>query len=373
MLRMLSFLALVPMWWILPCEDPKPTSRADWPPEPWPKGMVWIPGGEFAMGGVGPEAEPEEFPVHRVRVDGFWMDETEVTVRQFKEFVAATGYVTTAEKKPDWEELKKQLPPDTPKPDDSILVAGSMVFAPTTGPVSFEDWQRWWSWVPGADWKHPLGPSSSIDQYTDYDGHPVVHVSWDDAIAYCRWADKRLPTEAEWEFACRGGEAGKRFIWGDDPPSDTNIKANLWQGGFPYEKKPVDGFQLTAPVKSFPPNRYGLYDIIGNVWEWCADWYRADTYESDAKKAGEAGVTENPRGPETGLDPTEPHTPKRINRGGSFLCNAQFCASYRPSARMRTSPDTGQNHLGFRCVMTRGAWEKQAARERASGDEKQDR
>jgi len=354
-------------------QDRKPDTRAGWPPEPWPKGMVWIPGGEFAMGGVGPEANPDEFPVHRVRVDGFWMDETEVTVRQFKEFVAATGYVTTAERKPDWEELKKQLPPGTPKPDDSILVAGSMVFAPTPGPVPLDDWQRWWSWVPGADWRHPLGPHSSIDEFTDYDDHPVVHVAWDDAIAYCRWADKRLPTEAEWEFACRGGEAGKRFIWGDDPPSDTNIQANLWQGGFPYEKKPVDKFLLTAPVKSFPPNRYGLYDIIGNVWEWCGDWYRADTYEADARKAGESGVTVNPRGPETSLDPAEPHTPKRVSRGGSFLCNAQFCASYRPSARMRTSPDTGQNHLGFRCVMTRGAWEQRAARERAAEDKERDR
>ena len=174
-------------------QDPATTLHAGWPPEPWPPGMVWIPGGEFAMGGVGPEAQPEEFPVHPVRVDGFWMDATEVTVARFKEFVAATGYVTTAEKKPEWEELKKQVPPGTPEPDASLLVAGSMVFAPTAGPVPFDNWQVWWSWVPGADWKHPLGPGSSID-----DAHPVVHVSWDDAIAYCRWAGKRLPTEAEW-------------------------------------------------------------------------------------------------------------------------------------------------------------------------------
>ena len=329
--------------------------------------MVWIPAGEFMMGGVAgdTDAQPDEFPAHRVRVDGFWMDQTEVTVDQFKEFVAATGYVTTAEKKPEWEELKKQVPPGTPKPDESLLVAGSMVFAPTEGPVSLEGpscWQQWWSWVPGADWRHPLGPRSAIDKSTDYDNHPVVHISWDDAIAYCKWAGKRLPTEAEWEFACRGGEEGKRFIWGDDAPSDTNIKANLWQGAFPYEKKPADKFLLTAPVKAFPPNGYGLYNMIGNVWEWCGDWYRADEYKTAAERASKAaGVTDNPKGPETALDPTEPHTPKRVNRGGSFLCNGQYCASYRPSARMRTSPDTGQNHLGFRCVMTQDEWQKQAA------------
>lgn len=320
------------------------------PPQPSPEGMVWIPGGEFAMGGVASDgdAKPDEFPPHRVSVSPFWMDQTEVTVGQFKKFVAETGYVTTSERKPEWEELKKQLPPGTPKPDDSLLVAGSMVFAPTPGPVPLTDWQQWWSWVPGADWKHPLGPRSDIGSTTDYDNHPVVHVSWDDAVAFAKWAGKRLPTEAEWESACRGGE-GKRFIWGDDPPSDTTIKANLWQGGFPYEKKPVDGFLLTAPVKSFPPNRYGLYDMIGNVWEWCDDWYRADLYKTRAAKGG---VAENPSSPGDSFDPDAPYTPKRVNRGGSFLCNAHYCASYRPSARMRTAPDTGQNHLGFRCVIS---------------------
>lgn len=335
-------------------ETISPTNR---PFKAGPEGMAWIPGGEFTMGGVAGDrdAMPDEFPAHRIRVDGFWMDETEVTVGQFKKFVAATGWVTTSEKKPNWEELKKQVPPGTPKPNDSLLVAGSMVFAPTPGPVPLTDWQQWWAWVPGADWKHPLGPRSAIDKSGDYDSHPVVHVSWDDAVAYCKWAGKRLPTEAEWEFACRGGEEGKRFIWGDDAPSDTNIKANLWQGGFPFEKKPVDGYLLTAPVKSFPPNRFGLYDMIGNVWEWCDDWYRADLYKTRADKGG---VTVNPKGPIDSHDPDAPFTPKRVNRGGSFLCNAHFCANYRPSARMRTSPDTGQNHLGFRCVVTQEAWEK---------------
>jgi formylglycine-generating enzyme required for sulfatase activity len=316
-----------------------------------PPGMVWIPGGEFTMGGVGPEVQPEELPLHRVRVDGFWMDETEVTVGAFAKFVAATGYVTIAEKKPDWEELKAQVPPGTPKPDDEWLVAGSMVFQSTAGPVPLDDWQRWWSWVPGASWKQPLGPSSSAASDALRDDHPVVHVAWDDAVAYCAWAGKRLPTEAEWEFACRGGAEKQRFAWGDDPPGDDH-KANLWQGRFPYAPKSGDRFLLTAPVESFPPNAYGLYDMIGNVWEWCSDWYRADTYETDAKQAGKDGATSNPRGPATSFDSADPHTPKRVNRGGSFLCNAEYCASYRPSARMRTSSDTGQNHLGFRAVMS---------------------
>jgi len=219
-------------------------------------------------------------------------------------------------------------------------------------------WMQWWSWVPGADWKHPLGPKDSIDNDTPpkHDNYPVVHVAWDDAVAYCTWAGKRLPTEAEWEFACRGGKEGERFIWGAEPPSATNIKANLWQGKFPYEKNAADGFMLAAPVKSFAPNGYGLYDMIGNVWEWCDDWYRPDTYAA----AAERGMVVNPQGPTTSLDPTEPHMPKRVNRGGSFLCNAEYCASYRPSARMRTSPDTGQNHLGFRCVISQKAWEEKA-------------
>ena len=332
-------------------------STAGWPSKPWPEGMVWIPGGEFAMGGVGPEANPDELPVHRVRVGGFWLDRTEVTVGRFKEFVAATKYVTVAERKPDWEEMKKQLPPGTPKPDEALLVPGSMVFAPTAGPVPLDDWQRWWSWVPGADWKHPLGPRSSIDSSTDYDEHPVVHVAWEDAVAFCKWAGKRLPTEAEWERACRGGEEGRRFAWGDDPPGEKDFRANLWQGAFPYERKPADGFLLTAPVKSFPANGYGLYDMIGNVWEWCSDWYRADAYATDAASAE---VTVDPQGPKTSVDPGEPHTPKRVNRGGSFLCNSEYCASYRPSARMRTSPDTGQNHLGFRCALSQPAWDERS-------------
>jgi formylglycine-generating enzyme required for sulfatase activity len=336
---------------------PRPSARgldtSDWPPKPWPAGMVWIPAGEFTMGGVGPEARPDEFPLHRVRLDGFWMDETEVTIGQFKKFAAETGYVTTAEKKPDWEEMKKQLPPGTEKPAESLLVAGAMVFTPTRGPVPLDNWMRWWSWVPGASWKHPLGPRSSVMVDSEYDTHPVIHVSWYDAVAYADWAGKRLPTEAEWEYASRGGKEGQRFAWGDDPPSKSNIRANTWQGEFPYYNSAEDGFKMTAPVKSFRPNGFGLYDMIGNVWEWCADWYRADTY---AMRAEAGGVAVNPLGPETSLDPEEPYMPKRVNRGGSFLCHEAYCASYRPSARMKTAPDTGQSHLGFRCVLSDGRW-----------------
>jgi len=321
--------------------------------------MVWIPAGEFTMGGVGPEARPDEFPVHRVRVDGFWMDETEVTNKAFRAFVDATRYVTTAEKRPDWEEIKRELPPGTPKPDDSMLVPGAMVFTPTDGPVPLDDWHRWWTWMPGADWSHPLGPDRSIG--ADHDDHPVVQVSWDDAVAFCAFNGKRLPTEAEWERAARGGVDGQRFTWGDRPPSDTFLPANLWQGAFPYEKKPLDGWLLTAPVKSFPPDRYGLYDMIGNVWEWCSDWYRADYYQTLVEETGAGGVTINPRGPSESLDPDEPWCRKRVNRGGSFLCNCQFCASYRPSARMRTAPDSGQIHLGFRAVMSDAAWRARLA------------
>lgn len=307
--------------------------------------MVWIPGGEFEMGGTGPEARPDEFPVHKVRVDGFWMDETEVTNAQFRQFVEAQRYKTIAERKPTWQELKAHLPPGSKPPADEDLQPGSMVFTPTGGPVPLNDWRMWWTFMPGADWQHPLGPRSSIK---DLDHLPVVHVSWYDAVAYCKWAGKRLPTEAEWEFAARGGLERKRYGNGDSAP--TTREVNFWQGEFPYEKKPEDGFLLSAPVKSFPPNQYGLYEMMGNVWEWCADWYDSKYY------ATTTSIADNPQGPAGTNDPDEPYSPKRVNRGGSFLCNPQYCLSYRPSARMRTAPDTGQIHLGFRAVMNDAAW-----------------
>lgn len=308
-----------------------------------PPGMVWIPGGEFLMGTEDAAAPATERPAHRVHVDGFWMDEHEVTNAQFQEFIAATGYVTTAERAPDWEELKKALPPGTPKPPEERLVPGSMVFTPPSEPVPIDDPQRWWRWTPGACWKHPEGPGSDL---TGRENHPVVHVSWDDAVAYARWAGKRLPTEAEWEFAARGGLAGKRFTWGDDPPTNHRPLANIWQGIFPHLNTRADGWERTAPVKSFAPNSYGLYDMAGNVWEWCSDWYRADEY---ARRGGDR-VIRNPRGPSHSWSPREPYAALRVTRGGSFLCHVSYCESYRPAARRGTAQDTGMSHIGFRCV-----------------------
>jgi formylglycine-generating enzyme len=323
-----------------------------------PAGMVWVASGEFSMGAAegDPEARPDEFPAHRVRVDGFWMDETEVTNAQFRAFVEATGYVTMAERVPDWDEIRKQLPPGTSKPPDDLLVAASVVFTPTKSPMSLDNPSQWWTWTPGADWRHPAGPGSSID---DKDDHPVVHVSWDDAAAYANWAGKRLPTEAEWEFASRGGLDGKRYAWGDDPL--TNVRANTWQGTFPYSNTTEDGYATTSPVRAFAANGYGLFGTAGNVWEWCADWYRDDAYASDA-----SGVCANPSGPLSSYDPSDPTAPKRVLRGGSFLCHASYCASYRPSARMRNSPDTSMQHTGFRCVVALGEWER--TRTTATGD-----
>jgi len=319
-----------------------------------PPGMVWIPGGEFTMGSDAAGARADEKPAHRVRVAGFWMDETEVTNAQFKQFVEATGYQTTAERKPLWEELVNQLPPGTPRPSDDKLVAGSMVFTPTAEPVPLDNHARWWRWQPGADWRHPQGPDSSID---GQDQHPVVHVSWEDASAYARWAGKRLPSEAQWEFAARGGLEQKPFTWGDQSPADGSSRANIWQGTFPNQDLAGDGFSGTAPVKSFPPNGYGLYDMAGNVWEWVADWYRPDTY----RRRAEAESTADPAGPIDSFDPQEPYTSKRVIRGGSFLCNESYCTGYRTSARMKTDPLTGLSHTGFRCIMVSDARREESA------------
>lgn len=305
-------------------------------------GMVLVPGGEFRMGASDDEGRPDEYPGHAVHVDAFWMDETEVTNAQFAEFVKATGYITTAEIKPDWEEMKKQLPPGTPKPADSLLVAASLVFTPPSHPVPLDDASQWWSWTKGADWQHPQGPGSNIKGKADY---PVVHVSWDDAMAYCRWAGKRLPTEAEWEWAARGGLQEKKYPWGDEDPEKGRPKANTWQGTFPNRNRSDDKFYNSAPVKSFAPNAYGLYDMAGNVWEWCSDWFSSGYYQEL-----ERVQSSNPKGPAASFDPMEPTVPKKVVRGGSFLCNASYCKGYRVSSRMKTSPDTGLEHTGFRCV-----------------------
>jgi formylglycine-generating enzyme required for sulfatase activity len=308
-----------------------------------PPGMVWIPGGEFTMGTDLELGWPDEKPAHRVQVDGFWMDQTEVTNAQFAVFVEATGYVTTAEKPPVAEEILKQMPPGTPPPPKEKLVPGSLVFQPTQGPVDTRDFSQWWHWTPGASWRHPEGPASSIKGRED---HPVVQVSWDDAAAYAKWAGKRLPTEAEWEFAARGGLEGKPYVWGDEPPSKGKPRCNIWQGEFPWKNTAEDGYERTAPVKSYASNGYQLYDMAGNVWEWCADWYQRDLYR---QRAGQ-GVVVNPTGPEETRDPARPFMPQRVQRGGSFLCNDSYCSRYRPSARHGCSPDTGMSHVGFRCV-----------------------
>jgi formylglycine-generating enzyme required for sulfatase activity len=307
--------------------------------------MVLIPAGEFVMGSDDPNAPATERPARKVRVDAFYLDEHEVTNAQFRAFVDATGYVTTAEQAPDWEEMRKQLPPGTPKPPADQLVPGSLVFTPPAAAVPLTNAAAWWRWVPGACWEHPEGPGSDL---AGRDDHPVVHVSWDDAAAYARWAGKRLPTEAEWEYAARGGLAGKKYTWGNDPPAEDAKLANIWQGDFPNRNSKADGWERTAPVKSYPPNGYGLYDTAGNVWEWCSDWYRADAYAAAGK-----GPRVNPAGPDTFLDPAEPLVPKRVTRGGSFLCHVTYCESYRPAARRGTAADTGMSHLGFRCAVSK--------------------
>jgi formylglycine-generating enzyme required for sulfatase activity len=327
--------------------DAAPTAAsagaADGAPGDAPPGMVWIPGGEFIMGTSTQRGRPDEQPAHRVRVDGFWMDSTEVTNAQWQAFVDATGYVTIAERPPVLEEIMAQVPPGTPPPDAASLVPASVVFLPSDGPVPLDNHLRWWSWVPGADWRHPKGPDADIGLRGDL---PVVQVAWEDAVAYAAWAGKRLPTEAEWEFAARGGLDQATYVWGEDPPDQGVLRANLWEGEFPYENLARDGYVATAPVASFAPNAYGLYDIAGNVWELCQDWYRADIY---AQRTSDAPCV-NPTGPESGFDPREPHAPKRVMRGGSFLCHASYCLGYRPSARMPVAPDTGTEHMGFRCV-----------------------
>jgi len=309
------------------------------------EGMVWIPAGDFNMGSSDQEGRADEYPVHRVRMDGFWMDIHEVTNNEFAKFVEATRYVTTAEKAPDWDELRKQLPQGTPKPPDSVLVAASLVFTPPAYPVPLDNAAAWWSWVKGADWKHPEGPGSSIRKRGQY---PVTQVSWYDAAAYAHWAHKELPTESQWEYAARGGLKDMPYSWGIQPVDQGKPKANTWQGRFPAENTLWDGYNGTAPVQSFPPNGYGLFDMAGNVWEWCHDWYRTDYY-----KAISGQVANDPTGPTSSYDEQEPTTPKKVIRGGSFMCNASYCKGYRVSSRMKSSPDSGLENVGFRCVSTK--------------------
>lgn len=301
--------------------------------------MKWIPAGEFVMGSDAEYAHENERPAHPASVSGFWLDEHVVTNAEFRKFVSATGYLTTAERQPDWEELKKQAAPGTPKPPDEVLQPGSLVFVPPDHPVDLRDMGAWWSWMPGASWQHPQGPGSSID---GLDNYPVVHVSWDDAQAYAKWAGKRLPTEVEWEYAARGGVKGTRFYWGNELTPGGKHMINSFTGEFPYRNSAADGFARVAPVKSFPPNGFELYDMAGNVWQWTQDLYRADSHTHAAKGEAHPGC----------FDPTRavPDAEERVIKGGSFLCHRNYCESYRPSARRGTPPDTGSEHVGFRCA-----------------------
>jgi sulfatase modifying factor 1 len=310
-----------------------------------PEGMVWIPGGEFSMGArdpmrmddeVGMQATTDSRPIHRVAVDGFWMDATEVTNEQFARFVKATGYVTVAERKPTQEEFPT-APPEN-------LIAGSVVFSPPDQPVPLNDHFQWWAFIDGANWRHPLGPKSSIEGKEKF---PVVHIAYEDAEAYAKWAGKRLPTEAEWEFAARGGLSGKIYPWGDNFMDGQKPMANTHQGNFPNRDTGEDSYVGAAPVAKFAPNDYGLYDVGGNVWEWVSDWYRHDYY-TDLAKSG--SITRNPTGPASSFDPSEPGVPKRVHRGGSFLCTDQYCSRYMVGTRGKGEPSTGTNHVGFRCV-----------------------
>ncbi len=316
-----------------------------------PTGMAWIPGGIFLMGSDHPLAQRNEKPAHQVRVAGFWMDTTHVTNDQFGEFVRQTGYVTTAERTPDWEAIRVQLPPGVPRPPDHVLVPGAMVFTGSTAPVRQEDYSRWWSYVPGAQWRHPQGPHSTL---RDKGEHPVVQVSYEDVLAYADWAGKRLPTEAEWEFAARGGLEQATYAWGDElAAADGGQLANYWdvkQRPFPVVSARAGGAVGTSRVKSFPANGYGLYDMTGNAWQWVGDWYRADYFQQQARNA--RGAIDNPSGPATSYDPADPgvpaDAPKKVIRGGSFLCNEDYCMSYRPSARRGSDPHNPMSHIGFR-------------------------
>ncbi len=305
------------------------------------EGMIQIPPGTLNMGGDNNQADQNEYPKHQVELSAFLMDETEVTNEAFSKFVETTGYKTVAERAIDWEEIKKQLPPNAVAPPDSVLAPGALVFKATTQPVSLRDPAAWWKWTIGANWRQPQGPGSDITELMD---HPVVHVAWEDANAYAQWAGKRLPTEAEWEWAARGGKKDNIYPWGDEAVSEGASKANFYQGFFPYKNDLKDGFETSAPVKSFPANGYGLYDMAGNVWEWCQDWYDVEYYKQP--KAGQ----KNNLGPKKANNPMMPYQQEKVIRGGSFLCNDSYCSGYRNARRMGSTTDTGLNHTGFRCA-----------------------
>jgi formylglycine-generating enzyme required for sulfatase activity len=299
--------------------------------------MVWIEGGSFQMGSD--NHYPEEAPAHAVAVDGFWIDKYAVTNAQFSRFFEATKYVTLAERAPD--------PKDYPGAKPEMLVPASVMFRKAPYPVELSDHYQWWTYVPGADWRHPYGPNSTLKGMAN---HPVVHVAYEDVEAFAEWAGKSIPTETEWEFAARGGLDAREFAWGDEFSPDGKQMANTWQGRFPYENTLDDGFEWSSPVGSFPPNGYGLYDMIGNVWEWTSDWYQ-EHHEVVSSCCG--NMKEKIRDREKSYDPNTPQIkiPRRVMKGGSYLCAPNYCRRYRPAARMAQAVDTSTCHLGFRCVV----------------------
>jgi formylglycine-generating enzyme required for sulfatase activity len=310
------------------------------PGRPPAKDMVWIHGGSFLMGSE--DHYPEERPVHEAVVDGFWMDQRQVTVAEFRRFVKATGHVTLAERPLD--------PAEYPDADPAMLVPGSLVFQKTRGPVPLDDYRNWWAYVPGADWRHSEGPGSNLD---GRDRHPVTHVAWEDVEAYAAWAGKQLPTEAEWEFAARGGLEGKVFTWGDEFAPRGRMMANTWQGEFPWQNLLQDRYEGTSPVGSFPPNGYGLFDMAGNVWEWTTDFYTP--HHDEEPQHACCGPVTNPRvtAPDMSYDIGRPgeQFPRRVVKGGSHLCAPNYCLRYRPAARQAQTVETSTGHIGFRCIV----------------------
>jgi formylglycine-generating enzyme required for sulfatase activity len=315
-----------------------------------PDGMVWIEGGTFYQGALENDnhAMFYEKPRHKVKVDGFYMDITEVTNKQFKKFIAATNYVTIAERNVDWDEIKTQLPKNTPRPHDSILQPGSMIFKTVKSPLNnLNDFFQWWKWKIGANWLNVNGENNIEDN--DEDNKPVVHISYFDALAYCEWAGRRLPTEAEWEYAARANNEDYIYTWGNDV-KELHLKANTWEGLFPVNNTQKDGYERLAPVKAYPANDFGLYGMAGNVWEWTSDWFNVDYYNELSKSNG---VCDNPGGPLKAYNPNNIYIQEKVIKGGSFLCNQSYCISYRISAKMGTSTDSSLEHLGFRTVATR--------------------
>lgn len=318
-----------------------------------PKGMVWIPAGGFFMGTDNAEAHANERPAHKVTMEGFWMDQFHVTNRDFSQFVEATAYVTTAERKPTWESLSEQLPLDTPRVDDSLLVPGALVFIGTEKPVDLHDFSQWWRYIPGASWRHPAGPESSILGKED---HPVVQVSYEDVLAYADWVGKRMPTEAEWEYAARGGLDQATYAWGDTLSPDGSLMANTWDNTVPFPTQSTKIVPGTTSVGSYLENGYNLYDMAGNAWQWVADWYRPDTYVQRASNA--QNVPFNPKGPPASFDTglIRADAPQRVIRGGSFLCSSTYCEGYRVSARQGQDPASSSSNVGFRLVLDDATW-----------------